>query len=409
MSPPVTPRIVAFAYTFDPDSGSEGGVGWTWSQLLAGIGPVTILVRDPTGRRAAVESALAALPPDRRFQLVYIELPVWLLPLLRHHRWKRIEYLIWMRTALAVARRLHAEAPFDLAWHLTWANAWMGTSASMIGVPFVLGPVGAGAGPPWRLVPILGAKGVVAELVRSALRTVSRHVNPFAHQAWRRASLVLAQNPETRQWLPEAVRNRTVVMPNALFEDPPGIRASRPPGDPPVVLFAGRLLPWKGAMLALRATALLPGWRLIVCGDGAEAARLRREAARMGITDRVDFRGWTSRNEVLRIMRDEADVLAFPSLHDEGGWTVAEATAIGLPTVCLDRGGPPVLGGLPIHAGWPGRTARLFAEGLRAAIGSVPGSPAWPMDVDGRRAVVRAHLEARGLVSPEQHDATAGS
>jgi glycosyltransferase involved in cell wall biosynthesis len=44
-------------------------------------------------------------------------------------------------------------------------------------------------------------------------------------------------------------------------------------------------------------------------------------------------------------MRTEADVLLFPSLREEAGWIVVEALASGIPVVCLDRGGPPVLAG----------------------------------------------------------------
>jgi glycosyltransferase involved in cell wall biosynthesis len=36
-------------------------------------------------------------------------------------------------------------------------------------------------------------------------------------------------------------------------------------------------------------------------------------------------------------------VLLFPSLHDESPLTVAEALALGLPVLCLDHGGPPVV------------------------------------------------------------------
>src|SRR4051794_18051882 len=156
MTPSARPRIVAFAYNFDPESGSEGGVGWAWSQLLAGIGPTTVLAREWPGRREAVLQAVAALPEDRRPELVFVPLPAWLRPLPRRHHPQRIEYVAWMRAALAVARVEHDRRPFDLAWHLTWANGWIGSSASQLGVPFVFGPVGAGAGPPWQLVPILG-------------------------------------------------------------------------------------------------------------------------------------------------------------------------------------------------------------------------------------------------------------
>ena len=43
------------------------------------------------------------------------------------------------------------------------------------------------------------------------------------------------------------------------------------------------------------------------------------------------------------MMREEASVFVFPSLHDDSPWAVVEALAAGLPVVCLDLGGPPGL------------------------------------------------------------------
>ena len=393
------PRIVAFAYNCDPDAGSEGGVGWAWSQLLAGVGPTTVVVRDWPGRRSAIEQALAGLPADRRPVLAFVDLPSWLRPLARRHHSQRIEYLVWMREALVVARRLNARQPFDLAWHLTWANAWIGTVASRLGIPFVYGPVGAGVGPPWRIVPSLGLVEAFAEVARSGFRWAGRYLNPFARQAWQAADLILVQNPETRQWLPDGVRDRVSVMPNALFLDMPERRAARAPADQPVVLFAGRMLGWKGLGLVLRALVRLPGWQLIVCGDGRAAGGMHRLAARLRVGDRVDFRGWTTRDEVLRLMREEADVLAFPSLHDEGAWVVAEATMVGLPVVCLDRGGPAILGGRPVRGTGLEATVLRLARGLRDAVGAETPELAWPMDLEGRRRAVLRLLDAHGLIS----------
>ena len=107
-------------------------------------------------------------------------------------------------------------------------------------------------------------------------------------------------------------------------------------------------------------------------------------------------------------MRESADVLAFPSLHEEGGWAVAEATGIGLPVVCLDRGGPAILGGRPVAAGWPDVTARRYADGLQRAVGAPPGTTGWPLDLDGRRTVLRHLLETFGLVGPVDATGTPG-
>jgi glycosyltransferase involved in cell wall biosynthesis len=59
-----------------------------------------------------------------------------------------------------------------------------------------------------------------------------------------------------------------------------------------------------------------------------------------------------------------ANVFLFPSLHDEAGWVVLEAFANGLPVICLDVGGPPVLGGTPVRIGRMDATVRRLAEAL---------------------------------------------
>ena len=141
-----------------------------------------------------------------------------------------------------------------------------------------------------------------------------------------------------------------------------GPRSPRGSAGPPVALFAGRLLPWKGIPLALRAMAELPEWRLVIIGSGPDERRLRRFARRLGLEGRVEFRGWRSRQEVLRAMREEADVFLFPSLHDEAPFVVAEALASGLPVVCLDHGGPAAIGRLLGES----RDAHLLGDLARA-------------------------------------------
>jgi glycosyltransferase involved in cell wall biosynthesis len=320
-----------------------------------------------------VEGHLAALPESERPHHVYVDLPhrVWdALAVIGIGRASPFSYLIWQFVALRATRRLLREHRFDVIWHLTYANAWLGSLAALAGPPFVFGPVGAGVGPPWRLVPTLGARGIISELVRSLIRSLARHLNPLARLTWRRALVILVQNPETRDWLPASHRKKIVVLPNAVVEEPSGSRSVSHKG-PPMALFAARLQAWKGGALALRAISLLPGWHMVICGDGNDAGRLRRLSGRLGLTARVHFAGWLPRTEVLRLMREEADVLLFPSLHDEGPWVVAEAVANGLPVICLDRGGPPVLGGLPVRATTPDETVR----GLAASMRSIPSGP----------------------------------
>lgn len=411
------PRIVAFAYACEPGQGSEAGAGWTYARMLAGLGETWVLTRavPPDAGTAewpthladgeGYEAWLAGVPERNRLRFVHVQIPWWdrfwwkrpWRP--RITRFQRVEYLIWLWLALRTARRLMRGRRFDAAWHLTWANAWMGSTLPLTGLPFVFGPVGGGVGPPWRLVASLGGRVFVSEIGRELVRAGFRHLNPLCRLASRNADLVLAQNPETRDWLPASRRSRIVVFPNAVLSDV-ARRAPRPARPPYTALFAGRLVAWKGASLAIRTIALLPDWRLLVVGDGPEEARLRRLVRDTGLQDRVEFLGRIPREGVLEIMRERADLLLFPSLHDDAPLVVAEAVATGLPVVCLDRGGPPVLGGVGVKPGSPERTVRDLARAVRSAPigGSGPPAPT----LESRRADLADLVRRFEVFEPEE-------
>lgn len=393
------PRIVAFAFNCEPGGGSEGGAGWVWLRLLARIGSVTMLVA-PSPAADKLDAAIRALPPDEaaRITVEIVDHPKALRRPFAANRWPPlwyVEYTVWQIRALRRARALNREHKFDLAWHLTWANAWFGTLAASIGPDFVLGPVGGGVGMPWRLVAVVGVRGAIGEVVRSSARTAGRWLNPIARHAIRRARLILVQNPETRSWLPADRRSVAVVFPHVVLEHLPVLDHGQRTGRR-TALFAGRLYGWKGGALAIQAIAHLPGHRLIVCGEGPDEARLRGIAERLGIADRIEFRGLVERAELLRTMAVDASVFLFPSLHDEGGWVVAEARAHGLPVVCLDRGGPPVLGGIGVPATWPSATARRLAVAVEAAEGAEPARSEI-RDLDRATPEVAAVLERSGV------------
>jgi len=108
----------------------------------------------------------------------------------------------------------------------------------------------------------------------------------------------------------------------------------------PRLLFAGRLEREKGVDRLLLAARRLPGeWTLTVAGGGADLSRLQRLAARLGISDRVSFVGWTTRERLAALYR-EARVIVVPSLWPEPfGIVGLEAMSHGRPVVAFDGGG----------------------------------------------------------------------
>ncbi len=138
-----------------------------------------------------------------------------------------------------------------------------------------------------------------------------------------------------------APRERSHVIPNGadlgLFT--PAARPARGPGAGPRLLFAGNLLPAKGADrlagIVEQVAARRPGTRLVVAGDGPEAPRLR---SRLG--DRVSLLGRVPQARVAELMA-AADVLLVPSRSEGWGCVVTEAYAAGTPVVAAAVGGLP--------------------------------------------------------------------
>jgi glycosyltransferase involved in cell wall biosynthesis len=360
-------RFLVFAYACEPGKGSEPEAGWIWSRMLARLGETWVLTR--RNNRETIEAQVSQLPERDNLRFVYVDLPAWSRFWKRRDRGARLYYLLWQVAALGRAKKLIGQVHFDLVWHLTWANAWIGSFAALLSKPFVYGPVGGGIGMDLSFASMLGVRGTLYELVRGVARSVARYANPIARLAWRRADLVLVQNRETMTWLPGRHRGKVVVFPNVVL-DRDSVPGGRSRSQPPyTALFAGRLVPLKGVGIALRALAFLPEWRLTICGKGPDEKRLMHLAWRLGVEDRVEFLGWVPRREVHSRMRG-ADVFVFPSLHDEGGYVVAEALSEGLPVVCLARGGPPLIGGIAVVPTTVSETASALASTMREAAGT---------------------------------------
>jgi glycosyltransferase involved in cell wall biosynthesis len=163
------------------------------------------------------------------------------------------------------------------------------------------------------------------------------------------------------------------------------------------IVFAGRLVPSKGAATLLHAVRGLDA-AVSICGDGVELARLQRLASRLGIAEQVAFRGWLGPDELAGEFA-AASLVAVPSLWPEPfGLIGIEGFAAGKPAVGSATGGIPEwledgVSGLTVPAG--------DAGALSAALGALLEDPARraEMGAAGRgetasRYSREAHLEA---------------
>jgi glycosyltransferase involved in cell wall biosynthesis len=187
----------------------------------------------------------------------------------------------------------------------------------------------------------------------------------------RLADGVVANSAATLEALPRALRERGVVIADAVA--PEALPHDRS-GDALTYGMLGRIAPWKGQDLFLRAFArAFPGGReravLVgepMFGEHDFERALRGLVAELGLDGRVEFRGF--REDIWRELAS-FDVLVHASLIPEPfGQVVIEGMAAGVPVIAADEGGP---------AGIidDGRNGRLFrsrdADSLAAAMAAL--------------------------------------
>ena len=107
--------------------------------------------------------------------------------------------------------------------------------------------------------------------------------------------------------------------------------------------YAGGLLPEKGIDLLLRACADLRGaWRLIIAGEGEQAAALRALADQLGIATQIEWRGRIA-SEAMATFYHDLDLFVLPSRtrpnwKEQFGRVLIEAMACAVPVVGSNSG-----------------------------------------------------------------------
>jgi glycosyltransferase involved in cell wall biosynthesis len=170
----------------------------------------------------------------------------------------------------------------------------------------------------------------------------------------------------------------------------PGVAADfcslqRRAGDRQTILIVGTVERRKNLDALVRLLPELDGARIVSVGPEtpyqSECADIAR---RLGVADRVEFRGYVARNELLALYASCA-VVAVPSEYEGFGYAAAQALCAGTPCVVSDRGAlPEIVGG----DAWivPLEDAEGWAQALAATMRG---------DADARAASDRADAIAR--------------
>jgi glycosyltransferase involved in cell wall biosynthesis len=334
-------KLLISAYACAPNLGSEHAVGWNWTTEAHRQGH-QVWALASSAHREAVEEACCDDPDLHGVHWVFPKIRLWPLRPGTEPKWERTYNLLWQRAALRHARELQRRLNFDAIHHLTWAGIRAPTFLGSVGPPLIIGPIGGGETSPTLLRDGFSRRGKILERIRDLSNTTIT-INPLVRKGLTEAAVIFVSTVDTRDLFVGALREKISLFSQVAVSTLPSISPRAPRQGPPRLLYAGRLLYWKGVHIAIDAFARLrsriAGARFTIVGNGVERDRLQALAASRNIEDHVDFIPLIPQEKLFALYNSH-DLLLFPSTHDSGGFVVLEALSHGLPVVCLDLGGP---------------------------------------------------------------------
>jgi len=270
------------------------------------------------------------------------------------------------RAVLPLARRLHAEAPFDLvdAQFFFPDGPAAARIAAGLDLPFSIKARGSD-------ITLWGKEGFAAAQMVEAARAARGLLAVSRDLAARMAAMGM---PAERITLHYTGLDRDRFRP---FDHPQLRRQLSDelgfamPANAPLLACVGALITRKGQAIAIAALSQLPGARLVLIGKGEDEADLRAQVEREGLGDRVFFAGSVD-HDLMPLLLSAADVMVLPTANEGLANAWVEALACGTPVVTCDVGGARELIASETAGRLVARNADAVAVGVKAILADPP-------------------------------------
>lgn len=259
---------------------------------------------------------------------------------------------------LPLARRLHAEKPFDLvdAQFFFPDGPAAAIIARELGLPLTIKARGSDIHY-WGARPKALSQMLAAAEQAAALLTVSAALGHDMAALGMDAGKIVAHytglDRDRFYITPRDVAR--AALPKAL-----GLTLS---AGAPLIVTPGALIAIKGQALAIEALLALPTAHLALAGTGSNLAALRGLAERLGLSPRVHFLGQVS-HDALPVLMSAADAMVLPSEREGLANVWIEALACGAPLVIPDIGGAREVVTTPSAGRITARTPEAIAAAL---------------------------------------------
>jgi glycosyltransferase involved in cell wall biosynthesis len=329
-------KVLVTSFTCKANGKSETYVGYKWLEQIARFCDTTLLTADDEGIS---------------------------------DQWRRIQTWHQTRFKNKLLRRLNGEmhfdyfgfnyqnkrqlkrsiAEYDLVHHVVPVAPRYPNSLGCLARKFILGPVGGGLRAPESFRHEVEGH----EEWYYKLRMLDRarfDYDPFLRRTYNAADLILLVGSYMYDLIPKRYHHKCKVM-LEVGVDAGEYKATRQLSanndEPLKLLYAGRIVPYKGLIYALRAVDRLPAEakskiQFTVIGDQGQSGyeqACKDFVKTRGLEKIVTFHSFKPKREILEHY-DASDLFVFPSLAEAGGTVVLEAMAMSRPVLAVRRGGP---------------------------------------------------------------------
>lgn len=273
------------------------------------------------------------------------------------------------RSVLPLARQLHAAQPFDLvdAQFFYPDGPAAGVVARELGLPLAIKARGAD-------ISLWGHKPYANRMMRAAAEQAAGLLAVSAALAEDMAEIGLPRGKIAVHYTGlDHARFRPLdrAASRERLADQLGI-----PVDGHLLASVGALIPRKGQAFVIAALGQLPQARLVLVGTGPDEAALRRQAADLGVAERVHFTGSLD-HELLPVVLSASEAMVLPSTSEGLANAWVEALACGTPLIITDAGGARELVRTPAA----GRIVARVAAAIALAVSELLANPPSRADV----------------------------
>lgn len=335
-------KILFGAYSCDPYRGSEPGVGWNFVTGVAKYHKVHVLVNALEFQQSLTKYCEDY--PEAVKNITFHFIPATFYPLLRkiyppsfYHFYRK-----WQKRAYKYAVELDKKENFDLVHQVTLAGFREPGYLWKLGKPYIIGPLGGFTQTSWRLLPGLGLHGIFFFGMRNILNSIQKRFGFAAKTLPKHADAIIVSDNYGAEDVKRFWKRECYLM-QEVGTSPQTInpkQTRRKDGEPLRICWAGLFVPLKALQFLLQAlTFCKHPMELNVLGGGPNGAAWKKLTNKLNLSDKVHFKGFIPRNDVLEIMAN-SHVLCITSIKEGGtGTVVLEALQNGLPIICLDHCG----------------------------------------------------------------------